>query len=106
MRKLKEIAELKTEWTYEETGQKYLVEVQFGLQELKEDAKAKAIRKNKVPYHLTVSLYRYVAKDENLTRRPTTNDLFKADIKFYILDSEGETAVKKITKSSMVMCPS
>lgn len=94
-----EIKELKIEWIDESTGQKYFVRVGFGLPKLTEATKAKAIKKGRVPYRFTVSLYR-------VEKGQTKAKLFKNDLHFYVLDSEGESAGKTITKSSMVMCPS
>jgi hypothetical protein len=94
-----EIEELSASWINEVTGAKFQMFVRLGVPKLTEAAKEKAIKKEQVPYRLTVSLYRY-------EKGQTKGKLFKSPLFFYILDSEGETAVKKITKSSMVMCPS
>jgi len=96
----KDLSELKTDWTDEKTGIRYVLDAGFGAPKLEDKDKKRYQKMGRVPFRITCALYEIKkTKGSALTQRMT------GTAKFYVLDESKKDIIKK-SVSLEKMCPS
>ena len=97
----KQIESLKTQWTDEKTGKRYVFSAGFGTARLTDSDKRKYAKSGKVPVRITAYLSELKeVKGKQVSERQ------KGTCRFYVLDGEGNEAIKRRSSSLDKMCPS